>query len=341
MRKTTLIVICLFIGLSASMAMGQEYLDFTFDYLAFASATAGRWDSDTDGPLVGVAHASAYYAKYHVTSSSSASAGINTTGIWTETGMIMDPGDAFDWPEATATVDGTFSIQTAGDAALSALVTPTYTSIDHSERVWQVEVWDEADPGTILFELNAGNLSADVVLAGGTDYGVNVYQWGETMSTLEYSLDVQFTAVAVAGPDPDFNGDGTTDADDIDMLCANFGDGAYDLDGDGDCDQDDLVFLVETLVEWDNGVASGVGTFLGDSNLDGEVNGTDLSIMSAGFGSAPGFAGGDANGDGLVDGTDLSILSSTFGNITTAAVPEPLTIGLLGLGGMSMLRRRC
>ncbi len=52
----------------------------------------------------------------------------------------------------------------------------------------------------------------------------------------------------------------------------------------------------------------------GDANGDNLVNGADLSVLLAGFGSAvtPG-ASGDLNHDGLVNGADLSVLLGTFG----------------------------
>ena len=143
----------------------------------------------------------------------------------------------------------------------------------------------------------------------------------------------------------DFDDDGDVDADDVDILCANMGGDPviYDLDGDGDVDEDDMTFHVENYLEYDtddNGIVDGVGTFRGDFNADGAVNGTDLSIMSGSFGGAAGFAGGNANCDTTVNGTDLSILSGVFGNVATVAVPEPMTISLLGLGGLAILRRR-
>ena len=145
--------------------------------------------------------------------------------------------------------------------------------------------------------------------------------------------------------DGDFDGDGDVDADDVDDLCANMGGdvGTYDMDGDGDVDEDDMTFHVENYLEYDSdgdGNPDGQGTFRGDFNTDGSVNGTDLSILSGGFGTTTGFAGGNANCDATVNGTDLSILSGVFGNVATAAVPEPLTIGLLSLGSIAMLRRR-
>ncbi len=144
----------------------------------------------------------------------------------------------------------------------------------------------------------------------------------------------------------DFDGDGDVDADDVDTLCANMGSldlTTYDLNEDGVVDEDDMTFHVETYLEYDSdgdGVADGQGTFRGDFNTDGSVNGTDLSIMNGSFGATAGFADGNANCDTTVNGTDLSILASVFGNVATAAVPEPATLSLLGLAGLAILRRR-
>ena len=146
-----------------------------------------------------------------------------------------------------------------------------------------------------------------------------------------------FAVTQLAG---DFDNDGDVDANDADLLCANLGDAAYDLDGDGDADEGDWVVLIEQYIEWDNGTAAGTGTFRGDFNLDGEANGTDLSIMNATFGTGVGFAGGNANCDATVNGTDLSILAGVFGSVATSAVPEPMTITLLSLSGLAILRRR-
>ena len=79
-----------------------------------------------------------------------------------------------------------------------------------------------------------------------------------------------------------------------------------------------------------------------DFNRDLLVNGTDLSIMAAGFGDTGlwKWSEGDANFDGAINGTDLSLLSSNFGFDGTASIPEPATMGLLTLGAIAFLKRR-
>ena len=165
------------------------------------------------------------------------------------------------------------------------------------------------------------------------------------------SGDIGFRLSSVAGDagvPGDVDGDGDVDADDIDLFCGLIGDpcppGEFcaDLDGDEDVDEDDFIYFIENLVEWDNGVDSGVGTKRGDFNLDGTVNATDLAIMNPNFGlSGQLYADGNANCDTVINATDLAILAGNIGFIApTGAVPEPATMGLLTMGGLALLKRK-
>ncbi len=139
----------------------------------------------------------------------------------------------------------------------------------------------------------------------------------------------------------DFDHDCDVDDDDIDIFCDNIGSGDpadYDLDGDGDVDEDDLIYLIENLVELQDG-SGRTGTKRGDFNLDGVVNATDLQIQKAHFGTfGAGYGDGNANCDDVVNVTDTQILKSNFGFV--APVPEPITLSLLAVGGAAILRRR-
>ncbi|MHC4986163.1 MAG: PEP-CTERM sorting domain-containing protein, partial [Planctomycetota bacterium] len=139
----------------------------------------------------------------------------------------------------------------------------------------------------------------------------------------------------------DFDNDGDVDTNDIDLLCDNLGNSAFDLDGDGDADEDDFVYLIENLVELTDG-SGRTGTQVGDFNLDGLINATDLAIMNPNFGlGSMLYQNGNANCDDLINATDLAILAANFGYVAPAgAVPEPMTMSLLALGAGGVLANR-
>ncbi|MEM7680779.1 MAG: dockerin type I domain-containing protein [Planctomycetota bacterium] len=100
----------------------------------------------------------------------------------------------------------------------------------------------------------------------------------------------------------------------------------------------DLSF-VATFVEATSGLE-------GDANGDGVVDLLDFDILAGHFGSATGngITDGDFNEDGVVDLLDFDILAGNFGASSPAAlleaVPEPASLGVLGVGAVVCLRRR-
>lgn len=104
----------------------------------------------------------------------------------------------------------------------------------------------------------------------------------------------------------------------------------------------------------DKGVSTPAGEVLlqydliGDTNLDGSVNLTDLLALLNNYGlSGKDWVGGDFNYDGTVNLTDLLALLNNYGlsgglsnSSVTQAVPEPASLSLLALGGVSLLARR-
>ena len=104
-------------------------------------------------------------------------------------------------------------------------------------------------------------------------------------------------------------------------------------------------------------------TYYGDANLDGKVDGSDYSLVdnaylnerSTGLPSS-GWYNGDFNFDGVVDGSDYTLLDNAFNSqgaslagqvlplaaVTAqiAPVPEPTTLGLMGLTSACLLGRR-
>jgi len=81
---------------------------------------------------------------------------------------------------------------------------------------------------------------------------------------------------------------------------------------------------------------------LGDANLDGTVNGADLSTVLANYNqTGTDWAHGDFNGDGTINGADLNDVlmrfNSTSDVLTGVAVPEPGTLATLALAALAAL----
>jgi fibronectin-binding autotransporter adhesin len=102
-------------------------------------------------------------------------------------------------------------------------------------------------------------------------------------------------------------------------------------------------------------------TYYGDADLSGTVDGSDYSIIDANNGLTSGgtWQTGDFNYDGHVDGSDYSLIDNAFntqnGDAVTAAqvavntseiagdsaaVPEPASLGLIGIGALGLMSRR-
>jgi len=136
------------------------------------------------------------------------------------------------------------------------------------------------------------------------------------------------------------------EASDLDMLFAanggtsnpdpNIGLSMYDMDHDGTVEaaDDDLDVIL-----------AAVGTWRGDTDMDGDVDETDYgSLLLSWQNTGKAWGNGDFDGDGDVDETDYgSLLLSWQNGVTGVAggpIPEPVTLSLLSLGGLALLRRR-
>ena len=88
-------------------------------------------------------------------------------------------------------------------------------------------------------------------------------------------------------------------------------------------------------------------TRAGDANLDGTTNIGDFSLLAANFNVAgKGWVGGDFNYDGITNIGDFSLLAGNFNQAAAGdlprggAVPEPMSLGMLGALALISRRRR-
>ncbi|MEM6750594.1 MAG: FG-GAP-like repeat-containing protein, partial [Planctomycetota bacterium] len=135
--------------------------------------------------------------------------------------------------------------------------------------------------------------------------------------------------------------------------------GLEGLTGDGVVDQIDILWpsgLTQTLTDVPVNqrltiLETSAAVLPGDANGDGVVDLLDFDILAQNFG-APGnglgtpngSADGDFNGDGVIDLLDFDILAQNFGASspanTSGAIPEPMSLALLGLAAPACLLRR-
>jgi hypothetical protein len=146
-----------------------------------------------------------------------------------------------------------------------------------------------------------------------------------------------------AGLIGDFNQNGVLDGPDIDDLTGRAAAGthlpAYDLNGDSLVDTRDVVVWIKDLF----------GSWIGDANLDGQFDSSDLvDVLASGtyeVDSAAVWTTGDFNGDGRTNSSDL-VASLADGGYelgprpALASVPEPGSATLGTVATLWVLHRR-
>ena len=164
------------------------------------------------------------------------------------------------------------------------------------------------------------------------------------ISDINSGLFVAQFDLLVSDDDPDLNGDGSVDCEDIDALTAAIAggstDAAFDLNGDGSVDLGDRDrWLVSAGAA---NLPSGNPYLLGDGNLDGNVDISDFNIWNGSkFSSNSAWCSADFNADGNVEISDFNLWNGNkFQSSSAAAVPEPAGIPLLLLAAGTLLWAR-
>jgi hypothetical protein len=100
-------------------------------------------------------------------------------------------------------------------------------------------------------------------------------------------------------------------------------------------------------------------TYVGDADLSGSISATDYTAIDNGFNMhLTGWGNGDFNYDGVVNGDDYTLIDNAFNTQSgiiagvtagpaeaiagpaSSSVPEPASLGLLGVGVTAMFIRR-
>ena len=168
--------------------------------------------------------------------------------------------------------------------------------------------------------------------------------------SFDFAGDANFVAtfnIDTPGFTCDFDLDGTCDTLDVDALLYDgmvSGDTVFDMDGNGAVD---LADRDQWLVEAGTKENDGAPFVLGDADLDGDVDASDLNVVGINWQKidAASWAEADFNGDEVVDAVDLNSLAINWLSGVPAlanAVPEPngALLMLASFVGLSDIRRR-
>lgn len=228
-----------------------------------------------------------------------------------------------------------------------------YGTFDQNGNVWE---WNESTYLDLFREMRGGSIgSFDVTLAAS-------FRYFDEANFESNAVGFRVASTVVAAVPGDFNGDGSADSVDIDLL---FGatqgtippaSSTFDLTGDGvvnatpdsaDSDADYWVRIVKA-------------TEYGDADLDQRVDFDDLLVVASHYNASAGtWAEGNFDGVDGVSFNDLLLLAKHYNFSATAAheasldatfaadwalaqslVPEPGFLSALLFGGAAMRRRR-
>ena len=237
-------------------------------------------------------------------------------------------------------------VQAASDTAIAdqeyfIIENPHDFAVDVSG--WQLvgALRDSFEPGTVIPANGVLYMAADVAAFRARATGPSgnqalfVQQYDGNLSDVRGTISIndrQGNVVATTVYGGDLNSDGMIDEGDIATICSAIGgnvfDFAFDLNGDRRLDQADLSLFV----------AGALGSTIGDVNLDGQFDSTDLALVFSAGEYEDGVAGnsswsdGDWNCDGEFDSRDLVLAFQASDYVPVAAAPAARNTDALAPG---------
>ena len=213
----------------------------------------------------------------------------------------------------------------------------------------ELMLW-ESDTASDNFKPNATNEVVELSIDPPEGAKSMQITWGlfDAGNDWWWAIDnIELTGGGGGGSPYDFNNDGMVDVADIDLMLGEVKTGTNS--GNFDLNNDNLV----NTADIDALLADGFNSYIGDSNLDGEFNSSDMVVVfTAGeyedtVAMNSSWVEGDWDGDGDFTSGDL-VFAFTIGGYeqgpraAVASVPEPASVmGLLtGMVALLIARRR-
>jgi fibronectin-binding autotransporter adhesin len=280
---------------------------------------------------------------------------MNGTGTWTFTGNNSNGGVTqansgtlafapnYSSGIQTINLSGGLNISNGALVQVNAALTTSTRSLMVTSAI-SLGTTGKLDLANNDLDVQSGSLSAVTALVA---HGFNGGTWNNTggiVSTSAASSPARLTALGVIQNNQSGTAlytasnpfDGTTPGvGDVLVKYTYYGDA--NLDGKVDGSDYSLIDNAYEMEGWVNGVETGTpisGWFSGDFNYDNNIDGSDYTLIDNAFNSQ------GTQISALIASPSAIATAQIAGSGATSAVPEPASLGLLGIGVAGLLGRR-